>query len=94
MINYFVLYRRSQFFASYTWLLQCRDNTVKTAVLLCEFNRHRTRFLRVLWQSHELMQRVLSKIRAQCGLIQHVFAALPMVYTSKRVFFSTETTPL
>ena len=61
--------------------------TVKTAVLLCELNRHIRHSLRVLLQVHELMQRVLSKMCAQCGLIQHVLTALSMVHTSKCVFF-------
>ena len=60
--------------------------TVKTAMVLCELNRHITHFLRVLLQVHELMQRVLPKMRAQCRLIQHILAALLMVHTSKRVF--------
>ena len=62
-------------------------NTVKTAVLLCELNRHITDFIRVLLQVHELMQRVLPEMRAQCGLIQHVLAALLMAHTCKLVFF-------
>ena len=41
-----------------------RAYTVKTAVSLCELNRHITHFLRVLLQVHELMQRVLPEIRA------------------------------
>ena len=66
------------------YLLTC---TVKTAVLLCELNRYITHFLRALLQVRELMQGVLSGMRSECGLIQHVLAALPMVRTSKRVFF-------
>ena len=65
--------------------------TVKTAVL-CELNRHITHFLRVLLQVHELMQCVLPEMRTQYGLIQHVLAALPMVHTSKCVFFTAYTT--
>ena len=63
--------------------LENKRITVKTAVLLCELNRHIIHFLRVLLQVHELMQRVLSGIRSQCEPIQHVLAALPMVHTFK-----------
>ena len=66
--------------------------TVKTAMLLCELKRHITHFIRVLLQVHESMQYVLFEMRAQYGLIQHVLAALPMVHTSKRVFFTAYTT--
>ena len=65
---------------------------MKTAVLLCELNRHITHFLRVLLQVHDLMQCVLPEMRAQYGLIQHVLAALPIVHTSKRVIFTAYTT--
>ena len=56
--------------------------TVKTAVLFYELNRHIT----------HLMQCVLPEMRAQYELIQHVLAALPMVHTFKRVFFTAYTT--
>ena len=54
--------------------------------MLCELNRHITHFLRVLLKVHELMQHVLPEMRAECELIQHVLAALPMVDTYKHVF--------
>ena len=41
-----------------------RTYTVKTAVLLCELNRHITHFLRALLQVYELMERVLPEMRA------------------------------
>ena len=60
--------------------------TVKTAVMLRKLNRFITHFLPVLLQVYELMQRVLPEMRTQCGLIQHVLAALFIVHTA---FFLT-----
>ena len=66
--------------------------TAKIAVLLCELNLHITHLLRVLLQLHKLLQRLLLGMRAQCGLIQHVLAALPMEHTSECGFFTAYTT--
>ena len=66
-----IMKKNSRFFGTFT---------VKTAVL-CKLNRHLTHFLCVLLQVHQLMQRVLPEMRVECGLIQHVLAALLMVHT-------------
>ena len=67
---------------SFQW--HVKNFTVKTAVLLCELNRHITHVLRVLLQVHELMQCVLPEMRTQYGLIQHFLHTHLMCVQSMR----------